>query len=398
MTKTLILAGQDEFVARVNVLPGTQVLALNQQEVESGQSQLLRSLDPNTLPDLMFLCEGLDLEVALDIAEQIDALYPSIDVVLVGEHDPDVIVRAMRSGVRDVIPEHATDSRLVEVLRRAERHKHVAQVADLRVLDQAPPEVSRVVTIISPKGGVGKTSIATNLAIGLAAKYPMDVVLVDLDLQFGDVASTLDISPVSTMEDALGPVAAQDNLALKTMLTVHPANLYVLPGAESPDANEGAADAQIWRLIEQLSSLFRYVVIDTPAGLDEPTLAALELTDDAILVSTMDVSCVRGVRKEAELLTELGLLPLSRMLALNFADRQSGMKVKDVEAVVGLPVDVVIPRSSDVQLAANQGQPLMLQKKRRGRAPFVKSVLTIIEHLEQAPAPTESKHKRLGVA
>lgn len=398
MTKTLIVAGADDFVARVNVLPGTRVLSVTQREVESGQSQLLRSLDPDTLPDLMFLCEGLDVDMALDLASQVDDLYPSIDLVLVGEHDPDLIVRAMRSGIRDVIPQDATDARLVEVLRRAERHKAVAQSADVRVLEPAAPEVSRVVTVVSPKGGVGKTSIATNLAIGLAVKYPMEVVLVDLDLQFGDVASTLDISPVSTMEDALGPEAAQDNLVLKTMLAVHSSGLYVLPGADSPDANEDTADAQIWRLIEQLSSLFRYVVIDTPAGLDEPTLAALELSDDAILVSTMDVSCVRGVRKEAELLNELGLLPQSRILALNFADRQSGMKVKDVEGVVGLPVDVVIPRSSEVQLAANQGQPLMLQKKRRGRAPFVKSVLTIIDRLERAPVSTDSKHKRLGVA
>lgn len=397
MTRTLILAGEDDFVARVNILPGTQVVSLSRANIGSERFDLMRSLDPQSLPDLIFLCEGLTVEQSLSLAAAADERYPSIDLILVGEYEAGVIVDAMRAGVRDVVTHDAPDTRLVEVLRRAEKQRVVVppptSVARTR---PTAPEVTRVITVISPKGGVGKTSIATNLAIGLAEKNPMDVVLVDLDLQFGDISSTLDIAPVSTMEDALGPAAAGDNLVLKTMLTVHASSFYVLPGADSPAANENVSGQQIKRLIDQLSSLFQFIVIDTPAGLDEPTLAALERTDDAILVSTMDVSCVRGVRKEALLLGELGLLPQSRMLALNLADRQSGMKIKDVEAVVGMPVDVVIPRSNDVQLASNHGEPLMLKKKKGG--PFVKSIYAMIGRLERNSAETGTKHKRLEVA
>jgi pilus assembly protein CpaE len=397
MTRTLILAGDDEFVARINILPGTQVVSLSRETLESERFDLLRSLDPASLPDLILLCDGLPVADALAISAEIEEAYPSVEKILVGDPSPDAIVDAMRAGIRDVLPADSPDAPLVDALRRAERHRlSIEQPGAGRHPVPLPPEVTRVVTVVSPKGGVGKTSIATNLAIGLAEKHPMDVVLVDLDLQFGDVASTLDLSPVSTMEDALGPAAALDNLVLKTMLTVHPANFYVLPGADSPDANEDVSSEQIRRLIDQLSTLFQYIVIDTPAGLDEPTLGALELTDDVILVSTMDVSCVRGMRKEAQLLIELGLLPASRVLVLNLADRHSGMKVKDVESVVGLPVDVVISRSSEVQLAANHGMPLMLRKK-RGGGPFVKSIRSIIDRLERT-AGADSKHKRLDVA
>lgn len=401
MTRALILAGAAEFIARVNVLPGTQVVALPQDTIESGRFDLMRSLDPQALPDLIFFGQDLALDQVLEIARAADERYPSIDLVYVGDLPAADVIEAMRAGIRDIVPLVAPDTHLVEVLRRAEQH---------RTVDLPPPppgalpggkqgvtpEVSRVVTVISPKGGVGKTSISTNLAIGLAEDHPMDVVLVDLDLQFGDVASVLDINPASTMEDALGADAAADTLVLKTLLSVHPAGFHVLCGADSPAANEHVNGAQIKRLLEQLVSQFSWVVVDTAAGLDEPTLAALEVTDDAILVSTMDVSCVRGVRKEVELLNQLGLLPASRVLALNLADRQSGLKVKDVEAVIGLPVESVIPRAPEVQLASNHGQPLMLKGRKKG-GPFVKAVAGLVDRLVR-DVPPDNKHKRQEVA
>lgn len=397
MTRVLILGGEDSFPARVNILPGTQVVALNRETVESSRFNLLRSLDPQSLPDVMFLCPELPLEAALPLAASVDQRYPTVDLVLLGDPSAEEVVEAMRCGIRDIVPVDASESRLVEVLRRADQRKATSSIEAPKTPSAASvaPDVTRTITVISPKGGVGKTSISTNLAIGLAQQHPMEVVLVDLDLQFGDVAAMLDLVPTATMEDTLGPDAASDNLVLKTLLTVHPAGFYVLPGAESPAANENVQGAQIRRLLAQLSTQFAYIVVDTPAGLDEPTLAALEVTDEVILVSTMDVSCVRAVRKETDLLNELNLLPLSRTMVLNLADRQSGLKVKDVEAVVGLPVDVVIPRSSDVQLASNRGEPLMLLGRRRGGA-FVKAISVLIERLErQLP---NNKHKRVEVA
>lgn len=395
MSRVLILGADPRLVARINVLPGTQVVSLPAERIESERFDLLRSLDPGALPDVIFFGGDLAIDTSLVLAAEVDETYPLVDLVLVGDHPAEMVIVAMRSGIRDIIPADASDAQIADVLRRADSHRPAETVTTVTPLT-APPEESRIITVISPKGGVGKTSISTNLAIGFAEEHPSSVVLVDLDLQFGDVASTLDLAPTSTMEHALRPDAAADNLVLKTMLTVHPAGFFVLCAADSPAANEHATSAQIKRLLDQLSTQFASIIVDTPAGLDEPTLAALEVTDDVVLVTTMDVSCVRSVRKEADLLSELGLLPASRTLALNLADRQSGMKVKDVEAVVGIPVDVVIPRSLDVQLAANHGQPLMLRKKRGG--PFVKAIHTLMDRLRRQGELTESRHRRLEVA
>lgn len=398
MSRVLILAGTVDFVARVNVLPGTQVVSLGKDSIEQGRFDLMRSLDPQSLPDVIFIGGALLTETSLEIARRADELYPTIDLVLIDDLPVGSVVEAMRAGFRDVLPTEMPDDQLREVLRRAELHrvKVESPAAGQAAGAVQSADESRTITIISPKGGVGKTSIATNLAIGLAEDHPSDVVLVDLDLQFGDIASTLDLLPAHTIEEALTPSAANDNLIVKTMLTVHSAGFHVLCGAESPAANDEVTGAQIVRLLTQLSTQFRYVVVDTACGLTEPTLAALEVTDDVVVVSTMDVACVRGVRKAVELLNQIGLLPASRVLALNLASNQSGMKVKDVEAAVGLPVDIVIARSNDVQLAANHGVPLMLNKKKGG--PFVKSIRSLIDHLNSIGATKERRHKRLEVA
>ncbi|AXT85881.1 pilus assembly protein CpaE [Aeromicrobium sp. A1-2] len=398
MSRALILAGTAEFVARVNVLPGTQVVSLKRETIEAERFDLMRSLDPQSLPDLIFVGAALPTEIGFEIARRIDEVYPSIDLVLVDDVPLDTVVEAMRSGFRDVLPSDMPDDRLREVVRRAELHrlKSVEATASATAPTLQSPEESRTITVISPKGGVGKTSISTSLAIGLAEDHPSEVVLVDLDLQFGDVASTLDLVPAHTIEEALTPYASADNLIVKTMLTVHPSGFHVLCGAESPAANDEVTGAQIVRLLSQLSMQFRYVIVDTAGGLTEPTLAALEVTDDVVMVSTMDVACVRGVRKAVELLSQVGLLPTSRVLTLNLASNQSGMKVKDVEAAIGLPVDIVIARSNDVQLAANHGTPLMLNKKKGG--PFVKSIRALITRLDQVDSPGQPTHKRLDVA
>ena len=400
MTRALILGGSAEFIARVNVLPSTQVVALSTSTIEDERFDLIRSLDPQRLPDIIFVGSALPKEATLEIGRATDEVYPSIDMVMVDEVPLDTVVEAMRSGYRDVLAPDMPDDQLREVLRRAELHRLKAEaptVIGTPAVAPPPPEESRTITVVSPKGGVGKTSIATNMAIGFAEQHPSDVVLVDLDLQFGDVASALDLAPAHTIEEALSPLAASDNLVVKTMLTVHPAGFYVMCGADSPAANDEVTGAQIVRLLTQLSTQFRYVIVDTAGGLTEPTLAALEVTDDIVMVSTMDVACVRGVRKAVELLSQIGLFPASRVLALNLASNQSGMKVKDVEAAVGLPVDVVIPRSNDVQLAANHGIPLMLNKKTK-TSPFVKAIRTLISTLEKTSSPGRRTHKRLDVA
>lgn len=259
-------------------------------------------------------------------------------------------------------------------------------------------EESKVIVVVSPKGGVGKSTIASNLAVGLAKQSPMDVVLVDLDLQFGDIATHLDLNPAHNLTDAFASSGGVDSMLLKTFLTVHPSNFYALCGSESPAAADRIGPKQVRELLSQLALQFRFVVVDTGAGLDEHTLAALEEANEVVMVSSMDVASVRNVRKEFEVLAQLNILPASRHFVLNFADRHSGMSVRDVEAVVGIPVNVVVPRASEVYLSANRGIPVLLDKKGGAAAKSIRQLVKRFEDNRKDAKKRAFQHKGVDIS
>ena len=348
------------------------------------------------VPDIVVLGPQVSRQTAMSLASMLDAMAPQITVVLVAEPTADVMLEAIRAGVRDVLPPEASDEEYRIMLLKA--HDHATRRTVRRATEE-PAEIrvveSRVVVVASPKGGVGKSTIAVNLAVGLARQAPQDVVLVDLDLQFGDVATHLDLKPAHSLADAFASRGGLDTLLLKTFLTAHPAGFYALCGSESPAAADKIGPKQVRELLASLASQFRYVIVDTGSGLDEPTLAALEEANDAVFVSSMDVASVRNVRKEIEVLATLNILPARRHLLLNFADRQAGLSVRDVEAVVGLPVNVVVPRSPEVALSSNRGVPVLMEKK---GGPAAKAMNNVVRRLEDDGSAKTGGFAHKGVA
>ncbi|WP_230673374.1 AAA family ATPase [Rathayibacter sp. Leaf248] len=311
--------------------------------------------------DVVLIGPGIERTAALRFAAALDSSFPRITLVLVDDPDPELAVAAMRAGVRDVIAPDADAAALGEVLRRSSRAAQ-ARIGDRPAARSGPQR--KVVVVLSPKGGVGKTMLSVNLAVALGRVAPLSTVLVDLDAQFGDVASALGLDPVHTLRDAVGAAAASDLLVLKAYLAVHEAGFYSLSAPKDPaDADRISSDA-VTHLLRQLSSDFAYVVVDTSAGLTDHTLAALEVATDALFVTAMDVPGVRGLRRELTVLEELGLLPENRHLVVNLAEKKSGITVKDIEATVRMSVTAVVPRSADLALSVNMGQPLLLSKRR----------------------------------
>jgi pilus assembly protein CpaE len=222
-----------------------------------------------------------------------------------------------------------------------------------------------VITVSSAKGGVGRTLVATNLAVGLARTGPSSTVLVDLDLQFGDVASVLGLDPEYSLPDAVRGLATRDTMVLKTFLTLHPTGLYVICGPKTPGEGDTVGADAVSRLLEMLKSEFQYVVVDTGVGLSEHVLAALDESSDVVLVSGMDVPGVRDLRKELDALTRLGLVREGRHVLLNFVDERTGLSVADVEATLGVSADFLLPRSLAALTSINEGVPLLQRPARR---------------------------------
>lgn len=397
MSRILLLGGDGGLEYRLGQFPGNLLVPIAASEVEQPDFDLRAQMVEDHLPDIVVFGPQVSRHTAMSLASLLDAMHPQITVVLVAEPTADVMLDAMHSGIRDVLSPDASDEEYRIMLLKA--HDHASR-RNLR-RRSSDPEVervveSRIVVVASPKGGVGKSTIAVNLAVGLAREAPMDVVLVDLDLQFGDVATQLDLKPAHSLTDVFASQGGVDTMLLKTFLTAHPANFYALCASDSPAAADKVGPKQVRALLSSLAAQFRYVIVDTGAGLDEPTLAALEEANDAVFVSSMDVASVRNVRKEIEVLATLNILPGMRHLVLNFADRDSGLTVRDVEAVIGLPVNVVVPRAPEVALSSNRGVPVLMVKKGGPAAKAMNNVVKRLEGDNAAPKPGTAAHK--GVA
>ncbi len=376
MTNVLLVGVDREFGERISSIPGHWVLTIDKGEPEKNELAVAVNKSSHEFhPDVIFVGSALSLDSALDYAKIVLETYPTIAVVLVANPDRGLIRKATRVGIRGVVSEAITDRELSDLLERAG-----AQVAPS--LDGSTRHSHHVVVVASPKGGVGKTTTTVNLAAMLAEDAPGQVVVLDLDLQFGDVTTVVDIVPEYTVTDALAS-GASDSMLLRTLLTSHPAGFYVLAGATNPGDTGTVSGDQIRKLVSQFATSFRYVIIDTPAGLLEETLASLEEASDVVFVTALDVATLRAVRKEIDVLTELALLPPRRHVLLNRADRRTGMTVRDAEKILGLPVDAVLPASDKIALASNHGQLAVLRDKRKEiRKPFAQLAHKISDVIE----------------
>jgi pilus assembly protein CpaE len=348
------------------------------------QDVLTQLIQP-VLLDVLVLGPGVPLDQALNLAVAFEVQRPEVAVLLVASPTPDVVLAAMRAGIRDVLEPEADTAAITVLLHRAVRSAAIRR----RTLDAGGQAGNggaegRVIAVVSPKGGVGKTTVASNLAVGLAATAPHGTVLVDLDLQFGDVASALSISPEHSVADAVHGPARRDTMVLKSFLSAHPTGLYALCAPSTPDTAEQMTAEDISHLIEQLSGQYRYVVIDTAPGLSDHTLAAMDRASDFVFVSGMDVPSVRGMRKELDILAELGMFPLKRHMVLNAADPRAGVSIEDVRATLGMDVDVVIPPSRALRLSTNQGIPLT---QRQGRDRASKSLRALVARFAMPASP-----------
>ncbi|WP_138759390.1 AAA family ATPase [Modestobacter altitudinis] len=334
-------------------------------------------------PQVLVFGADVPLQRALHLATQLDVSGSGTDVVVVAPSDPDLWVAAMRSGVRDVLGPDAGPDDVAAVLRRC------ADLARARAQATATEASSdrRVIVVASAKGGVGKTTVSTNLAVGLARSGTGSTVIVDLDLQFGDVASALALVPEYTLPDTVHGAASNDPLVLKTFLTRHPSGLYVVAGSDSPAAGDAVTSEQVAQLVHTLSQEFQYVVLDTAPGLSDHTLTVLEKATDLVLLSGADVPGVRGLRKEIDVLTELDLLPARRHLLLNMWETDAALSMKDIETTIGTPLDLVLPRSSAVPMSTNTGVPLL---QTGGRDPVAKGLQTLLSRFLPQAAPART--------
>ncbi len=390
----LLLTPDDTFASRVmDVLgPTTEVrradLSALQEDPRYSVPVILEHSGDDT--DVVMIGPGIDPQLALDYAYEFDLQRTGLSVVLCATVSADILSEALRAGVRDVFDPLATDGRILEVYKRAT--EAAARARSRQVTEDRASSDALVIAVASPKGGSGKTTIATNLAIGLSRAAPSQVAIADLDLQFGDVATALQLMPEASIADAARTVAQLDPMSLKVLLTYHPRDLYALCAPESPVDGERVTAMQTTEIINALRQSFRYVVTDTTAGLGEHTLAALEAATDIVLICSMDVPGVRSFRTTLLTLDEIGLTTARRHLVLTRANARVGLAIDDIERTIGRPIDVAVPSSRSVPLSLNQGTPILESDQRRN--PVTQALWQLTDRFVAIPDTTSGPQRR----
>jgi pilus assembly protein CpaE len=250
----------------------------------------------------------------------------------------------------------------------------------------APQPAGKIIVVVSPKGGSGKTAVTANLAVALARRHPGQVVAVDLDVQFGDLSTALALRPERTLAQ-LVQANELDATTAKLFLTPY-GDLFVLAAAENPADADVVTHGHITTVLPLLAQEFRYVLVDTSAGLDERTLSAIECASDLLLVSSLDVTSIKTLRKALDALDTIGV-KATRNFVLNRADAKVGLDPSDAADAVGLKPVAMIPSSRVVPTSLNMGTPVVLSDPKSAVAKQLEQLSYLL-----APAVDNDKAKR----
>ena len=344
-------------------------LGANVLVVDSGPAAV-RHLADDQRETLLVVGPDVDLTAALTVTEQLRLDRPEVGVVLMRRRlDLTLLSHSLRSGVREVVGADDLAALNEACQRSVELSRRLAGSGD-----SASRGDGRVITVFSAKGGVGKTTVSTNVA-GQLASDGSRVLLVDLDLAFGDVAICLGISPERSMSDIVAMSGHLDQRGLDSVVVSHDSGVEIVCAPSSPADADHIPAATVTELLHVAKGLYDYIVVDTPPAFDEHVLAAFDMSDVSILLATLDVPAVKNLRLTLDTLDLLGHPRESWVVVLNRANSKVGLTIDDVATALHRPIAVQIASSVSVPAAANRGVLLVLDDPRHPVSNAIKTLV-----------------------
>ncbi|HEX4744033.1 MAG TPA: response regulator [Candidatus Limnocylindria bacterium] len=331
---------------------------------------------------------------------------PIIMMSVQGEQD--YLRRSMLAGAREFLVKPFSADELVNAIRHV---NELEKVKRARYQQQAPQPVAggpvqaqpaqgqqkgQIISFFSPKGGVGRTTIATNLAVALHQSTNRPVVLVDGSLPFGDVAVILNMSPkAKTIADLVGSFDAVDADVLETVLVSHTTGIKVLLAPPTPEAAELITAANMKKVLEILAQRYAFVIVDTWPSFQEVVLTMLDTADVILTLMTLEITSLKNVRVFLEIAEKLGYDEHKVQLVANRNDSSGGIKASDVEASLGRKIPhTIVSDGRALVLAVNRGVPFVISHK---DSQVSKDMFTLAARLSgqggeaSAAAPTAAK-------
>jgi pilus assembly protein CpaE len=322
----------------------------------SGESENLASaigLIKGLCPDILVLDLPSRPEPTLELIHRLKNDLPEMGIILTSaDSSPDLILRSMRVGAQEFLARPVNIPEMAEAVRRLSGRVQTSHT------ERTP---GKIITVFSNKGGVGVTSIATNLAVSLAKNAKMATALVDLNMQMAEVGLHLDLTPTYTIADALG-TGNLDESRLKGLLTEHSSGVHLLSTPEDPVEGEMISPGLLLEVFILLRGMFDVVVVDAGHMFDSRILEVMGLADVILVVAGLDVPTVRNTRRCLALFAQLGYTQDKVRLILNRDTKKSKVTPEDLEETAGCPVFWQLPSDYKSLIdAIDSGVPAIMQ-------------------------------------
>lgn len=332
-------------------------------------------------PDIVLMDINMPGLNGLETTERISRLYPSLMVIMMSvQGETEYLRKAMMSGAREYLIKPFNMEVLEETLcstfdNERERQRLIQMRKDQDTLQGQ----ARTHVFFSTKGGVGKSVIALNTALALAAGKSGKVALVDLDLQFGDLGILINRKPVKTISELIEDPALTEPEQIGTFMESC-SGVDLLMAPKKPEMAEYVTEQHVQSLLKTLKKAYRYIVIDTSVSFNEVVLSALDQADVVHYVTTPDLLSLKNTRLGLEILRSLHQLDKVDII-VNRNGRNQEISVQDIEKVLSMKPSIVIPDDEKVLMeSVNHGVPVLEDRKNRGSR-FGKTIAALADRI-----------------
>ena len=335
----------------------------------SGEEAIQQAMDLR--PDVIVMdinMPGMDGIAASEIIAQRLPFSPIIMMSVHGEAEH--LKRAMNAGAREFLVKPFSGDEFATSIKRV----HERELARREQLQGTPPVAGatgpvatdnvaehQVIAVFSPKGGAGRTTLATNLALAIRQETNQRVALVDANLQFGDVGVLLNLNPKnrSVLDAVEGGEPDRD--IIDSVIVDHSTGIRVLLAPPSPEGADLVTAAYLRKIVEMLKENHDWVIVDLPSGLSDHTLGVLDAADQILVVAALEITTIKNVRLFLEVADQLDYERSKIRLVINRSDASQGIRIGDVEASIRRPIDGTIVSDGRLAvLAVNRGVPFVV--------------------------------------
>ena len=347
-------------------------------------------------PDVILMDINMPDMDGITATEIIANTVPESPIIMMSvQGEQDYLRRSMLAGAREFLVKPFSADELVNAIRHVHEIEKVkrqryqqsapAQQQQPSLTSMLQPDRGQIITFFSPKGGVGRTTISTNLAVALHQSTGKPVVLVDGSLPFGDIAVILNMSPkAKTIADLVGSFEQVDAEVLESVLVQHSTGIKVLLAPPTPEAAELITGANIKKILETLREHYAFVVVDTWPSFQEQVLTMLDVADVILTLMTLEITSLKNVRVFMEIAEKLGYDEQKVQLVANRNDSSGGIKASDVEASLARKIPhTIVSDGRALVLAVNRGVPFVISHR---DSQVAKDIFTLADKLSGASA------------